>query len=726
LTLAVAHHRAGRIADAERIYRRVLEADPEQPDALHLLGVIAASRQELGEAIALLTRAIAAAPDSAACHNALGTAQRAAGAIEEAIRSYRRALTLDPRRAELATNLAAALLEQGDLEEAARTIEQALDLDPDYVDAHFVQGDLHRARRDNLAAERSYRRVLGAGALAGPALFNLANTLRDQGRLAEAAAHYRDLLHLEPRHLGAKFALGCTLQAQGSLDVAAACFHDVVEQSPGHREAHFHLGVVWQARGELEAAVRSYGEALRLGLDRAELHTNLGVALQRLGCLAQAEACQRRAIALDPSAPDLKLNLASVLQESGRYAEAAEECRAAVRVRSELAEAHAMLGLALGALEDDAGAVSAHRRATALRPTSPAVLNECANALMDAGETEAAIETYRAAVALEPELAETRYNLGLALLATGRLDEGWALYRWRNRLPSVAARPAWRQPEWTGEPLGGTLLVWREQGLGDELMLGSCLPDLAGRVSRLVVAGTPRLRALLGRSLPEATIVDAADAAALPADAYDRQIALGDLPGILRRSPVAFPPRRSWLVADPARVAAWRARLAAIGSGPSVGICWRSGLLTPMRRLSYAALDDWRSVLQVPGVRFVNLQYDDCHAELAAVERELGVRIHRWPEVDLMNDLEEAAALTAALDLVVSAPTAVGELAGALGVPVWRVIAGRDWTMLGTGRRPWFPSMEVQARRRGTGWAAHLAAVADALARFTASHRGGA
>jgi hypothetical protein len=121
-------------------------------------------------------------------------------------------------------------------------------------------------------------------------------------------------------------------------------------------------------------------------------------------------------------------------------------------------------------------------------------------------------------------------------------------------------------------------------------------------------------------------------------------------------------------------------------------------------------------VLRVPGLVFVNLQYDRCDAELEAAERALGVRVHRWTEVDLMNDLEETAALTAALDLVLSAPTSAGELAGALGIPTWRITGGRDWTMLGSDRRPWFPAMQVRRRRRGTPWEALLEEVAGQVA----------
>ena len=120
----------------------------------------------------------------------------------------------------------------------------------------------------------------------------------------------------------------------------------------------------------------------------------------------------------------------------------------------------------------------------------------------------------------------------------------------------------------------------------------------------------------------------------------------------------------------------------------TIGLCWRSSLRSTLRDANYAPLSDWAPILTLPGLRFINLQYDDCEAELADAEHRFGITIHR-PPLDLKNDLDGAAALTAALDLVISAGTSVAEMAGAPGLPVWRIGRAGDWTTLGTGCRPW-------------------------------------
>ena len=132
---------------------------------------------------------------------------------------------------------------------------------------------------------------------------------------------------------------------------------------------------------------------------------------------------------------------------------------------------------------------------------------------------------------------------------------------------------------------------------------------------------------------------------------------------------------------DAARVDAWRERLAALGPGPYVGISWRSKIQTAERRLEYTRLDEWGEIFAVPGVTWVNLQYDDCNRELRDAEQRFGVQIHRWDWLDLMNDFDEVAALITALDLVVAPFNAVSMLSGALGVR-----HGRDGQPLRLGR----------------------------------------
>jgi hypothetical protein len=224
--------------------------------------------------------------------------------------------------------------------------------------------------------------------------------------------------------------------------------------------------------------------------------------------------------------------------------------------------------------------------------------------------------------------------------------------------------------------------------LGDEFMFGALLPEALSRFPAAIVECEPRLVALFQRSFPRTTV---RAPTRRPTDA-DCHLPFGSLPRLLWKTAPVPPPPAGWLKPDPERVAAWRSRLDALGPGLRVGIAWTSRRITTERRQSYTDLEEWNSLLCLPGIHAVSLQYDGREEEIAAVEERLRLRIHRWPDLDQIADLEGTAALMANLDLAITVASSAGEMAAALGVPVWR-LGRRDWTQLGTAVRPWFPTM---------------------------------
>ncbi|HEU5171005.1 MAG TPA: hypothetical protein VFU46_10735 [Gemmatimonadales bacterium] len=157
--------------------------------------------------------------------------------------------------------------------------------------------------------------------------------------------------------------------------------------------------------------------------------------------------------------------------------------------------------------------------------------------------------------------------------------------------------------------------------------------------ARVTFGASGRLVPLFARAFPGVEVADADLLAGSTADAgrFDYQIALGSLPRAFRRSLEAFPARAGYLLPDPARIAPWRERVPALGPGLKVGISWRSQLLTAEREKYYTSLDQWGPILQTPGVRFVNLQYDDCTLALAAERGGEGLAArHQLPDSRLV------------------------------------------------------------------------------------------
>ncbi|HRJ60170.1 MAG TPA: tetratricopeptide repeat protein, partial [Azospirillaceae bacterium] len=341
-------------------------------------------------------------------------------------------------------------------------------------------------------------------------------------------------------------------------------------------------------------------------------------------------------------------------------------------------------------------------------------------ALERQGLNQEAEATYQRVLARNPDLATATHNLGTLSLNRGDLARGWEGHE--KRFQARAVTP-WRRPpmpRWNGEPLAGRrLLVWREQGVGDEILFSSCYRQLADLDGEVIVECEARLASLLARAFPslrfraESCTRDGDETLAdLGADLH---CPAGSLPRLLRRRLADFPSDTSWLKPLPTLAARWRTRVSALGRGLKIGICWRSQLRDKERDASYTALMDWAPLLRQPGVLAVNLQYDDCAAEIDNAEQRLGVTVRRWADLDMKDDFESTAALISNLDLVVTVATSVGELSAALGVPTWRIGRANDWSALGTACRPWYSAMRLWSSHPGENLPSVLARSAMAL-----------
>ena len=199
----------------------------------------------------------------------------------------------------------------------------------------------------------------------------------------------------------------------------------------------------------------------------------------------------------------------------------------------------------------------------------------------------------------------------------------------------------------------------------------------------------------------------------------------GSLPRYLRPTLGHFPLRRGYVVPDPTRVELWRTRLAVLGPGLKIGLAWRSGLQTVRRNRRYPDLSQWTPLWRLTGNHWVNLQYDPSAADIRRVEQQWGVRLHQWPDLHLRDDFEAMAALMTALDLVIAPATAVVQLAGSVGAPVWRLSGyDRDEMWLGTEVVPWFPTMRVYRQPQAGDWASVFTRVAADLECLTTESPG--
>lgn len=563
------------------------------------------------------------------------------------------------------------------------------------------------------------RRALDLEPADGRAWSELAHALRWQGQPYEALQAANRAIETAPGLASAWFNLGAALEGRQQLERAEEAYRKALGIDPDYPEAWSNLGGVLGEQGKRAEEIDAYRRALGIEPLLAPVWSNLGNALRESGALDEAVQACRRATELDPALAAAWNNLGSALHDGGRHEEAIEACRCALQIEPELAHAWNNLGGSLRSVYRYDEAVEAHRHAIQAQPGSAPFHFNFGVTLQHCGRTDDAIAQFRSTLEMKPDDADAHCELSLALLGSGRLTEGWQEYEWRWRRPGAQARRH-TGAHWDGDrSRQRRLLLWSEQGIGDQIIYGSMIAELADSALRITLEMDPRLVTLFQRSFPRAAVVARQDPGLIAQNDYDCQAPLASLGRWLRPSFDAFPRHVGFLKADAARAGAFRARLSTSRPGMRVGISWASANREFGDRKT-ARLADWTGILRVPGVQFVDLQYGDTEEARDELRRHHGLEIAHFDDVDLHNDLEGLAALCNACDLVITVSNVTAHMAGALGRPVWLLLPrarGRLWYWF-SGREdsPWYPSMRIFTQQTAGDWREVLDAVARELA----------
>jgi tetratricopeptide (TPR) repeat protein len=531
----------------------------------------------------------------------------------------------------------------------------------------------------------------------------LAYARHASGRFEEAADLARTVVALEPRNAQALHLIGEVALRRGDVDTALSFVGRATAAEPRFAHAHNTLGAAKKAAGKPDEAMKSYRTAIRLKPDFVDALSNLGELLMWQGRLEEATVPLRRALLINPAHVMALNNLGTALFSLERLEEALAVLERAVSLRPDFPNALANLGNVQRAMGRPDLAADSHARAVALTPDSAYYHMNYGNSLRELEDLEGCMAAFRRAVALSPELEAAHNNLGAALLMTEQWAEGWSEFEWRWRLgdnPGLRARH--RLPLWQGDSLAGRhILLWGEQGIGDMILFASMLPDLLATGARVSLELDPRLIPLFRRAFPQIAFY-AWDK--VPADAgFDVQANLGRLGLFLRTGNDSFPGHKPWLVPDPERIAAFKARYAALGTGPRIGISWRSA--SQAYRRKSIRLEDFAPLFAAfPDASFVSLQYGDAAEDIERAAQICGIRIHKDDSFDNWSDLDGVAAQIAALDTVVTVSNLNAHFAGATGIPAHVLVTQNTlwyWPHRKSTTR-WYPSVRLSRITQGS------------------------
>jgi Flp pilus assembly protein TadD len=540
--------------------------------------------------------------------------------------------------------------------------------------------------------------------------YELALQLYRAGQLQEAQAVLRRILAQQPNHFDALALAAMLAQRTGNSNEAIDLLTRAASLRGDLPETHYNLANALKSAGRLDQAIQSYRRAISLRPEFAEALFNLANALRAAGLQVEAIDTYRRTIAVRPAHARAFNNLASALRDAGQNEQAVAAVRQAIALQPDMPEAHNNLGNMLLDSSELQEAVACFQRALQLRPQYVEAWNNLGNAYRTLGRLDEAEAAYRRAALLDPNSAQTLWNLGTIQLARGNFAEGFVNYEARWRLPAAPPQPDFPQPRWDGSNLQGkTILLHAEQGLGDAIQFIRFVPQVIERGGRVLVLCHDPLRRLFWGHLGIEQVIGFSGS--LPP--FDVHCPLMSLPLILGTTLLTIPSQVPYLFSDAALTERWRQRLLQLPPRRNIGIVWAGNPAQRTDRFRSMKLSQMASLAQVKNARFISLQKGEPSVQVKSPPP--GIELHDWSAE--LQDLADAAALMSALDGVISVCTAPAHLAGALGKPVWLLLAkDSDWRWLADrSDSPWYPTMRLFRQRQAGQWKEPIERIAREL-----------
>jgi tetratricopeptide (TPR) repeat protein len=457
----------------------------------------------------------------------------------------------------------------------------------------------------------------------------------------------------------------------GNLSQAETLYRQILQQEPEHLKALHCLGLIAHQTEHIEDAIALYQQVVSIDPTYVWVYNDFGTLLRQQGWLEDAIAAYQEAIVLKPDFALAHYNLGNVLQENQQIEAAITAFQQAIALKPDFTEAYYNLGVLL----------------------------------QDQGQLADAIATYQKLLDISPNHVNAHLNLAIALLLTGDFTSGFAEFEWRWQLPEHPSRN-FPQPLWDGSDLAGrTILLHAEQGFGDSIQFVRYAPLVAERGGRVIL----ECQAPLVRLLETMNGVEQVIARDTELPEFDLQAPLMSLPFLFQTTLDTVPVQIPYLTAPASPLKLSRSPHAKL----HVGIVWAGNPERQGDRDRSCPLHYFYPVLELPEVACYSLQK-------GAVVSELAQLSNQYPIQDLseqLHDFADTAAAIQQLDLIITVDTAVAHLAGALGHPVWVVLAHLpDWRwMCDRLDSPWYPGMRLFRQSAPGDWSSVFTQVVKAL-----------
>jgi tetratricopeptide (TPR) repeat protein len=564
----------------------------------------------------------------------------------------------------------------------------------------------------------------------------------NDGDLNRAEMGFLKALELAPDRPSVLTNLSIVYTKQNKLVQASELVQKALEKDSTEPLYWLQSGVVQLKLGDYNSALNSLTRALEKNPSLAEGHNNLGGTLKELNRLDDALASYDRAVSLDPGYAEAHSNRGIVLKELNRLDESLASHDKAISLKPDYAEAYSARGIVLKELGRLDEALASYDKAISLKPISPEAYNNRGFVLEELSRLDEALASFDKAISLKPDYVEAYSNRGLVLKDLNRLDEALASYdealkvnpddhgakvgksflllqrgsfldgfelqlsRWYTGDLEVKA-PNTTVPLWDGSSIDGEVLLWAEQGIGDEVFFASMLSLLPEREQRVSLSADLRLHPIYARSFPDLQLIDRKLTKTQIPAGYSAQAPIGNLGHLLGVNEDTLAKRKyPYLIADPHRKSQLRTSYYPSKERCVCGIAWKSGNKEFGGPRSID-LVDCAPLWACPEMEFVNLQYGDVAGEIALVRQRFGREIDVVPEVDVFNDIDGLLALIDMCDVVFTIDNVTAHLAGAIGkksVVLVPLGSGRYWYWGADSPSQWYPSLNLVYQKQVGDW----------------------
>ena len=650
---ALASLQAGNASDAEPLLKKLLAAQPRHVGGLNLLGIVLTQLGRFEEAERYLRRALNENATSDATFFNYGMVLKALRRPAEALQPFTRALALNGAVAETWNFRGTVLNDLGRHDEAIADFDKAISQRSNYPEAFFNKGR-------SLAALRFYDQSLSA---------------------------FEQALSLKPDLAEAWYARGNVLAELERSVEALGAYDKAVATKPDFAEAWLGRGNILTALKQYNDAFAAYDKALQLGPGLAHAWLGRGNVFAELKMHSDALAVYDKALTLAPELAEAWLGRGNVFFDQRRGEEA----------------------------------LAAYDKAVALKPDLAGAWFARGDTFDSLNRAEDALASYDKAIELNADFADAYFGKSLVQLSLGQFQEGWPLYEWRAKRSefdlsheAIEARGVSIRNS-QSQIAGKNVAVIGEQGVGDQIMFASMLPDLVRDARSIAYQVDTRLMAIFSRNFPTVNFVSVARPEEILSQNFDSTMRAGSLGYLYRRTAASFP-RAPYLKADPGTVDRWRSLIGGDDGIFKIGISWRGGTAkTGSERRSFA-LDELAPLLMRDDCQFISLQYGDVGDEIEKYNNSARRKITYFPE-DNIDDFDDLAGLIAALDLVVSVQNATVHLSGALGKKCLAMLPWKaEWRYGRSGSQMiWYSSVELFRQSASGNWSDVLSAVNSRL-----------